>query len=88
MRQCGCQVPIPAGASGLIFAKQSARDAKNDHVDTRIHKILEENLFAALGLVHASVVWQIIRNRLITVQQVAGPKWRVHHFHRRQMTAL
>ena len=67
MRQRGRQVAIPAGTSGLIFAKQAARDGKNDHVDARIHEIPKENLFAALGFVHASVVWQIIRHRLITV---------------------
>ena len=51
-------------------------------------KFLKKIFFAALLLVDARIVGQIVGHRLVAVPQVARAEGRVHHLHRRDVAAL
>ena len=88
VHHCRSQITFAGGARCLVRIHQFLGDGQNHVVDARVHEILEENFLGPFLLVDAWIVGQIIGHSLVSMAQVAGAKWRIHHFHRRGLAAF
>ena len=82
------QVTIHGRHACLIFAHHQLRYGQDDVLDSRIHEILEEDSLAPFLFVNPRIVRKIIGDRLISVSQITGTEWSIHHFHRRFSSGL
>ena len=82
------QIAVRGGERRLVRAQQALRDRQDHVIHARVHEILEENFLRAFLFVNARIVRQIVGHRLVAVAQVARAVRRVHHFHRREQSAL
>ena len=82
MHHRGREVAFGGGLDRLSGLQQPLRDRQDHVVNTCVHEALEENLLRTALFMHAWIIGQIIRNRLVAVPQIPGSKRRVHDLHR------
>ena len=83
-----CHISLRARLRRLLRIHDALGKRQNYVVHTRIHVVLEEDLFRSLLLVNAWIVREVISDSLIAVTQVSAAKWRVEDLHRRGLTSL
>ena len=82
MKQDRREIPIAGCLGRLVLTHQPLRNRKHDVINACIHKVFEKDLLRTLLLMDPGIVGQIIGDGLISMTQIAGTEWSVHHFHR------